>query len=79
MAFRTGGFVTKKRYAERFKLGGAGWNAIREFPHSTGQLTDYTADWQGRVDSADKPFVARLAKILLAREADRIFDSQRTS
>jgi hypothetical protein len=57
----------------------AGWNAIREFPHSTGQLTDYTADWQGRVDSADKPFVARLAKILLAREADRIFDSQRTS
>ena len=38
-----------------------GWNAIRNFPTSSGCLADYLVDWHYSVDPEDKDFVARVS------------------
>ena len=42
----------------------AGWNAIRKFPISSGELKFYLSDWASAADPDDVPFVVRLANIL---------------
>ena len=42
----------------------AGWNAIRKFPGSSGELKCYLSDWASAADPDDVPFVVRLADIL---------------
>ena len=34
-----------------------GWNAVRNLPATKGSLAQYLADWYGRADAAEKPFV----------------------
>ena len=38
-----------------------GWNAIRNFPTSSGHLADYLLDWHSSADPEDKDFVARVS------------------
>ena len=38
-----------------------GWNAIRNFPTSSGHLADYLLDWHSSADPEDKGFVARVS------------------
>ena len=42
----------------------AGWNAIRKFPSSSGELKCYLSDWASAADPDDVPFVVRLADML---------------
>ena len=42
----------------------AGWNAIRKFPSSSGELKCYLSDWALAADPDDVPFVVRLADML---------------
>ena len=42
----------------------AGWNAIRKFPSSSGELKYYLSDWASAADLDDVPFVVRLADML---------------
>ena len=41
-----------------------GWNAIRKFPGSSGELKFYLSDWASDTDQGDVPFVVHLADIL---------------
>ena len=41
-----------------------GWNAIRKFPSSSGELKYYLSDWASGADLDDVPFVVRLADML---------------
>ena len=47
-----------------FESDPTGWNCIGIFPHSRARLVGYLSDWYASVDSADKPFVARLSDAL---------------
>ena len=42
----------------------AGWNAIRKFPSSSGELKHYLSDWASAAAPDDVPFVVRLADML---------------
>ena len=42
----------------------AGWNAIRKFPSSSGELHFYLSDWALAADPGDVPLVVRLADML---------------
>ena len=42
----------------------AGWNSIRKFPSSSGELKCYLSDWASAADPDDVPFVVRLANML---------------
>ena len=44
-----------------FEIAPEGWNAIQNFPTSSGHLADYLLDWHSSVDPEDKDFVARVS------------------
>ena len=44
-----------------FESNPEGWNAIRNFPTSSGSVAEYLLDWYSSVDPEDKDFIARLA------------------
>lgn len=44
-----------------FESNPEGWNAIRNFPNSSGYLADYLYDWHSSTDLEDKDFVARVS------------------
>ena len=44
-----------------FESAPEGWNAIRNFPTSSGCMADYLVDWHSSVEPEDKDFVLRIS------------------